>query len=242
MYEVIPTQNDVLSLSQFSKTPVPAKPYTTPGIGPGSPAYDVTLGGAAPPTADTGSFYLSSVIETLIAKLDEYYGNFAQQAADEAEVEAAGKAVYAFEASVHASIKVLIEENTVTASGNGQLRQYQSRSLTVEAEIDVRVSAYRQVSNESFAMDADYFSPENTARRIMDFAAGFFHAYANRHPEMNNEEAAAAFGELVRNAVTTGFNEALAILGALPDSVMEMIRETYDLLMEMLDEMFGSAQ
>ena len=235
MYEVIPARSDLSTLSQFPKTLSGAKSGDSSAVASGSPAYDVTLsGGSLPALMETAGSYIGSMVETLSAKIEEFFADFAKQLQEFGGDAAAGKANYAFEASAHASMRLMIEETSMTTSRNGQVMQYQSRSVSIEVEIDVRVAAYRQVSNESFARDTGYFSPDNTSQRIVDFASGLFTSYKNRHPEMSQDEAAERYGELVRNAVDDGFREALALLGALPDSIMETIRETYDLVMQKL--------
>ena len=242
MNEVNLAQSDFVTVRQGSNSFSNAKSGSVKDPVNGSRAAAATQTGATPLIAEAAGFYLDSAFETLTAKMDEFFGNFARQAADAGEgLLQAGKSVYAFEASVHASLKMLIEERSVTTSGNGQISQYRSRSVSIEAQIEVRVSAYRQVGNESLAMDGDYFSPANAAGRIVDFASGFLQTHMNLHPEQSSDEAKASFAELVRSAVTDGFNEAMALLGALPESILEQITETYDLVMQMLDEMFGPA-
>ena len=240
MNEVNLAQSGFVTVRQGVSSFFNAKSGAVKGSANTPRADDVTLTGAQPLIAEAAGFYLDSAFETLTEKLDEFFGNFARQATDAGEgLLQAGKSVYAFEASVRSSLKILIEERSVITAGNGQISQYMSRSVSIEAQIDVRVSAYRQVGNESLAMDADYFSADNTAKRIVDFASGFLQTHMNLHPEQSSEEATASFAELVRSAVTDGFNEAMALLGALPESILEQIFETYDLVMQMLDEMFG---
>jgi len=236
MYEVITAQSDLSTLSQFPKTLSTGESGGNSTAESGSPAYAVTLsGGAMPALMETAGSYIGSMVEMLSAKLEEFFADFAEQVNDfGGDAAAAGKANYAFEASAHASMRLMIQENSVTVSGNGQVSRYQSRFVSIEAEIDIRVSAYRQVSSESLVTDSDYFSPENTSQRIVDFASGLFALYKNRHPEMTPEEAAESFGELARNAVDDGFREALALLGALPDSILDTVRETYNLVMQKL--------
>lgn len=242
MNEVNLAQRDFVTVRQGS-VPFPnAKSGAVKGPATGSRADGVTLTGAPPLIAEAAGFYLDSAFDTLTEKLDEFFGNFARQAVDAGEDLLAGKSVYVFEASVRASLKMLIEERSVITAGNGQISQYRSRSVSIEAQIEIRVSAYKQISNESLAMDGGYFSPDNTAKRIVDFASGFLQTHMNRHPEQSSEEATASFAELVRSAVADGFNEAMALLGALPESILEQIFETYDLVMQMLDEMFSPAQ
>lgn len=232
MYEVIPARSDHSTLFPFPKPETGAKSGDSSTISGSSPAYDVTLGsGSLPALMETAGSYVGSMVEILSAKIEEFFADFAKQVNEFFNDPAADKSNYAFEASVHASMSVKIEESFMTTSQNGQVMQYQSRSVSIEVEIDVRVAAYRQVSSESLAGNGDYFSPDNTSQRIVDFASGLFPSYKSRHPEMSHDEAGKRFAELVRNAIDDGFREALAILGSLPDSILDSIRETYDLVM-----------
>ena len=58
-------------------------------------------------------------------------------------------------------------------------------------------------------------SPEATADRIADFALGFFDQFQENNPELNEEDARAAFVDLIGGAIQQGIDEARDILSAL---------------------------
>lgn len=83
-----------------------------------------------------------------------------------------------------------------------------------------------------------FFSPENTAKRIVDFATGFFGAYSQNHSGRSNEENAAKFSALITDAVKTGFAGAQKVLGN-PDEESEIgknIEKTFQLVLQGIEE------
>ncbi len=77
----------------------------------------------------------------------------------------------------------------------------------------------------------DYFSPENTAGRIVDFAAALF-------PGGDRAE----FGEKMRKAIQKGFDQAQGILGKVPKSVQDGIDKTHELTMKGLDDFIANGR
>jgi len=86
----------------------------------------------------------------------------------------------------------------------------------------------------------DYFSPENTAQRIVDFAASFFGSYQTNHADDADSSATVDnFKQLMSDAINQGFAEALGMLNGatdneLPSYVNDTISQTYDLVQEKL--------
>jgi len=76
----------------------------------------------------------------------------------------------------------------------------------------------------------DYFSPEKTADRILDFATGFFGKSKEFREGGNTEEARGKFAELMKNAIGKGFAQAQSILGKLPETVQKTIDDTKSLV------------
>ncbi len=76
-----------------------------------------------------------------------------------------------------------------------------------------------EVTDQSAAIEADYWSPENTAKRILDMARSL----ANGDPGKIG---------LLRGAVEKGFRDAEKILGGLPN----VCKETYRLVMDGFDD------
>ncbi|MBL8026907.1 MAG: DUF5610 domain-containing protein [Fibrobacteres bacterium] len=73
----------------------------------------------------------------------------------------------------------------------------------------------------------EYWSAENTAQRIVDFATSFFSSYEG--------EDAAEFFKKARAAIEDGFGQALKELGELPGVVGKLIDKTHRLISEKLD-------
>lgn len=72
----------------------------------------------------------------------------------------------------------------------------------------------------------EYWNAENTSQRIVDFATSFYGLA---------ESSGKEYYELMRNAIETGFNEAMNILGELPDAVNDLAYHTYELALEKLE-------
>jgi hypothetical protein len=73
----------------------------------------------------------------------------------------------------------------------------------------------------------EYWNAENTSQRIVDFAVSFYGAF---------EGAGDEFLSIIRDAIDQGFSQARDMLGELPGAVDDLINETYDLVMNKLDE------
>ncbi|MCC8189798.1 MAG: DUF5610 domain-containing protein [Planctomycetes bacterium] len=82
----------------------------------------------------------------------------------------------------------------------------------------------------------DYFSPERTADRILDFATAFFPLSDAYKKYGDTEEAREEFAELMRNAIQKGFDQALGQLGAVPKSVMDGIDKTHELVFQGIED------
>ena len=78
-------------------------------------------------------------------------------------------------------------------------------------------------------------SPEATAERIVSLSTAFFGAYQDANPELSQQDAMAAFVDVIRGGIDQGFSEARDILDGL--SVLEgdiatNIDSTYNLVQE----------
>ena len=91
-------------------------------------------------------------------------------------------------------------------------------------------------ANDPIAMLKDFFSPESTAGRILDFALGFFPASEAYETGGDTEEARSQFADFIGGAIQKGFDEALGILGELPGNVQEDIDKTHDIVFSGLDD------
>jgi hypothetical protein len=76
----------------------------------------------------------------------------------------------------------------------------------------------------------DYFSPENTAKRILDVATSFFGISEIAKAEGDTEAARQKFSDFIGGAINEGFRQARNILGDLPEDVSDGIDKTHSLI------------
>ncbi|MBN1127354.1 MAG: DUF5610 domain-containing protein [Chitinispirillaceae bacterium] len=72
----------------------------------------------------------------------------------------------------------------------------------------------------------EYWNAENTSQRIVDFALQFFDAFSG---------AGEDFLQIIKDAIDKGFAEARDLLGDVPGPVSSLINDTYELVMQKLD-------
>lgn len=99
-------------------------------------------------------------------------------------------------------------------------------------------SKYLPPENASAQELADFFSPENTANRILKFTTGFFNLYKANHTNSSEEENINKFSTLIGDAIKKGFKEAEKILGSYDElgQIGENIKRTYSLVMKELED------
>jgi len=78
------------------------------------------------------------------------------------------------------------------------------------------------------------FTPEKTAGRIADFALSWYGQWLDGRED--TQETRAEFAEYIGDAVQQGFDEAAAILGALPENTQAEIDSTHELVFAALDD------
>lgn len=81
-----------------------------------------------------------------------------------------------------------------------------------------------------------FFSPEKTAERILDFALSFFPLSSHFKEGGDIEDNRQAFADFIGKAIQKGFDEALGILGKLPDPVQENIDQTHKIVFDGLQD------
>ncbi|MCL1999838.1 MAG: DUF5610 domain-containing protein [Planctomycetes bacterium] len=100
-----------------------------------------------------------------------------------------------------------------------------------------QTQAAKAMKPEDFlASMKDYFSPEKTAGRIVDFATAFFPNSAAFKAKGDTEEARAEFAEMMKNAIQKGFDQAMGVLGKLPKAVQDDIDKTHELTFKGIDD------
>lgn len=82
----------------------------------------------------------------------------------------------------------------------------------------------------------DYFSPENTAQRILDVATSFFAVSETGQKEGNTEAGRKKFAEFIGGAINTGFSQAREILGKISEEIETGIEKTHSLVFAGLDD------
>ena len=78
-------------------------------------------------------------------------------------------------------------------------------------------------------------SPEATAQRIVSLSTAFFGAYQEQHSELDQDQALAAFTEIIRGGIDKGFAEArdiLSGLNVLEGKIADDIDATYVLVQD----------
>ena len=120
---------------------------------------------------------------------------------------------------------------------------------TEEAKVDIHVKAFGEAGKEApqaggspadLATDlAGRFSPENVSSRVAEFAHGFYEGFANRHPEMSEVQATAAFKGMAAKAINKGFGEAKRIVGDMSAQVDANMNRTHELTTQKIVSEFG---
>ncbi|MFH0911931.1 MAG: DUF5610 domain-containing protein [Planctomycetota bacterium] len=77
----------------------------------------------------------------------------------------------------------------------------------------------------------DLFSPEKTAQRILDFALA---QYAPQGAD--TEESRSAFADWIGDAIQKGFDQALSLLGFLPEEIQAGVDKTHELVFQGLED------
>jgi hypothetical protein len=157
------------------------------------------------------------------------------------------------EANSLLSKKSIQDQVTLSMDLQGDLEQLQNSVTTVSEQIKVQLEQYYGLRNEegdsstdifyppedSSAEDIiDFFSPENTANRILGFTTSFFDDYLGNHEDESEEENVNGFTSLIGDAIKKGFEEAEEILGDFDQlgEIGETIQKTYQLVLEGLEE------
>ncbi|MCC8165718.1 MAG: DUF5610 domain-containing protein [Planctomycetes bacterium] len=120
---------------------------------------------------------------------------------------------------------------------NNPLSAYMKDSKPMSVK-DLMNSAFKNFNPSSVAKGvSDYFSPEATSGRILDFAKSFYPmSDAIKKAGGDTPEAREEFAELMRGAIQKGFDQALGSLGAVPKNTMDGINKTHELTMKGLDD------
>ena len=140
------------------------------------------------------------------------------------------------------------ETSETTFSFKGSLEFLQMASGQVEApgneniesgensqagEVETTEGAEEQ--NQLSALE-EYFSPENTAQRILDVATSFFAMSEIGKKNGDNEDGRQKFADFIGAAIETGFKQAKNILGDLPEAISGKIEKTHEFVFSGLND------
>lgn len=81
----------------------------------------------------------------------------------------------------------------------------------------------------------DYWSPENTAGRIVQGTTGFFESYKAANPNLEGEALLDKFLSVIDGGIETGFKDATNILegfGVYKDSIKDNAEKTFELVQQ----------
>lgn len=119
-----------------------------------------------------------------------------------------------------AELKARANQNIVQAMF-GDARQGDDKAMNIlYSEIMEKLNAElgedHAITPEKMAGQAeDYWSPENTAGRIVEGALGFFETFQKQNPNMAEDEQVEQFLSTITKAIDKGYGEATQVLDGL---------------------------
>lgn len=125
-------------------------------------------------------------------------------------------------------------ENTLKLTYQAAIEQLNE---TLSAELNLAEGVASPISAETLKQQGsmEYWTPENTAKRIVDGSTAFFSAFQAANPELEGKALVDRFIEVVGGGVTKGFEEAKDLLGdldVLEGNIANNIEKTYTLVQE----------
>ena len=120
---------------------------------------------------------------------------------------------------------------------SGQQAGDEQAGETGEAEQTKGIPEFKGMKPEDFLGSVkDYFGPEATSGRIVDFAAMFFPLSSEFKDGGDTEEARQKFSDRMGKAIQKGFDQAIGQLGSMPKDVMDGINKTHELTFKGLED------
>ncbi len=107
----------------------------------------------------------------------------------------------------------------------------------LSAEFGIEKGGTPPISNEALKAQGgmDYWSPENTAKRIVDGSTAFLASFQAANPKLEGEALIDRFLEVVGGGIAKGFEEAKGLLGGLDvlkGDIASNIESTFKLVQE----------
>ncbi|MBL4633262.1 MAG: DUF5610 domain-containing protein, partial [Kofleriaceae bacterium] len=84
-------------------------------------------------------------------------------------------------------------------------------------------------------------SPAAVSKRIVDFSTNFYDIFLTQNSQLTEEQALDSFETTIRGAVDSGYVDAMGLLEGIgiPESILDVSRETKSLVEERFDEFFA---
>ncbi len=105
-----------------------------------------------------------------------------------------------------------------------ELTDGSSMSIDIVYEAMQKKTAYEFSAYADYTYANDYYSPENTSKRILDFAENLWDGSAKRL-------------EMLVGAISEGISQARDILGELPEGIDSLITRTEELIAEGIERL-----
>jgi hypothetical protein len=150
--------------------------------------------------------------------------------------------VESLEFSMELSIQRFQASFRMEDSVNGQIREgfleYESVSIRIdgrisraygEGDLGERFKSLLETGIESLK---DFFSPENTASRISEFALSRFNALRPESSEADRQE----YRDFIQPFVEQGYQDALGVLGELPEEIGDVLDDTMQIVRSLFDD------
>ena len=126
-------------------------------------------------------------------------------------------------ARISAQLSMEYQSVRLISDETGQQFTQETFNYSFQANIELAIEgADTDVSGVISELE-DFFSPENTASRILDFALAQYKPKDGADTEATRQTFSDTMGGLIQK----GFDKAQAILGNLPDSIAEGIETTH---------------
>lgn len=114
-------------------------------------------------------------------------------------------------------------------------------ALTAEIGEQVDPNAFLPISQETLDAQGgmEYWTPENTAKRIVEGTTAFLAGYQAAHPELEGEALIDGFMSVIGGGIDQGFDQAKGFLGemeVLEGEIESNVDTTYKLVQEGLEQ------
>ena len=147
------------------------------------------------------------------------------------------------------SLNIKLDLNYVKAAGGGKTGKEIADLINSSEDFESLVNNLKSVGMNQGQQTApaskpedimsslqDYFSPEKTAGRILDFSTAFFPNSDAFKKYGDTEEGREEFAKMMRDAIQKGFDQAMGKLGSVPKKTQEGIDKTHELVFKGIDD------